>query len=389
MLPLPEPVHGGSLHALRPLLNFSDDDYVLSVGWLFEALHPRGPYPVLNAVGGEGTAKTTLAKILRGLIDPAALETRAPPREERDLAIAANNGHVIVYDNLSSIPPWLSDALCRIATGGGYATRQLYSDTDEVLLSVQRPIILTSIDNVIERGDLADRSMNPVLEQIADDRRRTEAHMKVAFEASHPGILGALLDAVSLGLRRLPHVRLERLPRMADFALWATACETACWAEGTFMRAYTAERAVATNSVIEADPIATSVQNFLAERTVWSGTAGALLAALNKIAGEAATNKGWPKTPHAMAGRLRRATTVLRGAEIKVTSPARTDKKRTWLLEQVGKTPPTSPTSPNASENNDLGEITSAASPTELPMPPNQGDLLFCPGAYQARHRPA
>jgi hypothetical protein len=77
-------------------------------------------------------AKTALSKILRELIDPNLARVRALPREERDLMIAANNGHVLAFDNLSSLPSWLSDALCRIASGGSFALRQLYTDADEV-----------------------------------------------------------------------------------------------------------------------------------------------------------------------------------------------------------------------------------------------------------------
>ena len=77
--------------------------------------------------------------------------------------------------------------------------------------------------------------------------------MWAAFEAERPRILGALLDAVAVGLKRLPATRLEKLPRMADFALWATACETALWPAGTFSSAYSGNRDEAVEDVIDAD----------------------------------------------------------------------------------------------------------------------------------------
>ena len=176
MFALPAPVSGGSLDALRSLLNVrSNADYVLIVSWLLAAMRERGPYPVLGLTGEAGTAKTTCAEMLRSLIDPSATPTRSPPREDRDLMIAASNGHIIAIDNVSSIPAWLSDALCRIATGGGYATRQLYSDTDEVLLAVQRPVIITAIEDVISRDDLADRSICVTLAPIPEQHRRPDA----------------------------------------------------------------------------------------------------------------------------------------------------------------------------------------------------------------------
>ena len=103
---------------------------MLVVAWLLAALQRGGPYPVLVIAGEQGSAKTMLTKILRTLIDPNAAPTRALPREERDLMIAANNGHILAFDNLSGLPSWLSDALCRLASGGSFAIRQLYTDCD-------------------------------------------------------------------------------------------------------------------------------------------------------------------------------------------------------------------------------------------------------------------
>jgi hypothetical protein len=236
MLPLPIPQRGGSVEALAAVLNLpAPDEFVLVVAWLLATLQWGGPYPVLVIAGEQGSAKTVLTKILRALIDPNAAPTRALPREERDLMIAANHGHVIAFDNLSSVPSWVSDALCRLASGGSFAIRQLYTDCDEVLFHAARPAILNGIEDVVCRSDLADRAMFLTLRPIADERRRTERQLWREFEVVRPRILGALLDAAAHGLRRLSRVQLECSPRMADFALWATACETAFWPAGTFL----------------------------------------------------------------------------------------------------------------------------------------------------------
>src|SRR5262249_26870331 len=104
------------------------------------------------------------------------------------------------------------------------------------------PTILNGIEDIVCRSDLADRAIFITLEPMADERRRTERELWGEFEAMRPCILGALLDAAAHGLRGLSGIRLERPPRMADFALWATACETAFWPPGTFLRAYNANR---------------------------------------------------------------------------------------------------------------------------------------------------
>ena len=97
MLPLPHPVAGGGIEELRPFLNVrSDNEFSLAVSWVLAALRDRGPYPVLALFGEHGTAKTTFAGILRALIDPNTMPLRNHlPREDRDLFIAATNGHVL------------------------------------------------------------------------------------------------------------------------------------------------------------------------------------------------------------------------------------------------------------------------------------------------------
>src|SRR5262249_52890771 len=150
MLPLPLPEKGGSITALTRFLNLSTrNDLVLLVAWLLAALRPRGPFPLLAICGEQGSAKTGLAKMVRSVLDPNAAMVRALPREERELFIAANNSHVLAFDNLSHLPRWTSDTLCRLASGGGLAVRQLYSDQDEVLFEAARPVIFNGIEDII------------------------------------------------------------------------------------------------------------------------------------------------------------------------------------------------------------------------------------------------
>jgi hypothetical protein len=158
------------------------------------------------------------------------------------LFIAASNGHVLAFDNLSGLPPWLSDTLCRLTSGGAFSTRRLFTDQDEILFAAARPVILNGIEDVITRPDLADRAILLMLAPIAERQRRPEHALWREFELARPHILGALLDAAAHGLHMLPRIRLNRLPRMADFALWATACESAFRPAGTLETAYSNNR---------------------------------------------------------------------------------------------------------------------------------------------------
>ena len=321
MLPLPTPQAGGSIEELASFLNLpSRNDFVLVVAWLLATLRTSGPYPVLAISGEQGSAKTVLSKLLKALIDPNVAPVRALAREERDLVIAANNSHVLAFDNLSGLPHALSDAFCRLATGASFGLRQLYTDADEVLFQAARPILLNSIEDVISRPDLADRAILLTLSPIGDRRRRSERQIWRDFELARPRLLGALLDAAALGLRKLGNLQLKQLPRMADFALWAAACETAFWPAGTFARAYQANRRAAIEDLIDVDPLAARIRQIMANCSTWTGNASDLLRAGADLSdpGLPGGAPAWPKNPRALAGRLRRAQPFLRALGIQI-----------------------------------------------------------------------
>ena len=179
--------------------------FVLIVSWLLMALREAGPYPVLVLTGEHGTSKSTLSKILRKLVDPnvSALRTLT---KEHDIFISARNGWVLAFDNLSYLSNEFSDTLCRISTGGGHATRTLYTDDEEQLFEVMRPIMLNGIGNVVTRGDLADRALVVSLKPIADGERKTEKEFWQNFDAKLSSIFGALLDMMVHGKRELPNI---------------------------------------------------------------------------------------------------------------------------------------------------------------------------------------
>lgn len=317
MQSLPVPMSGGSIETLRGFLNVqSDTDFVLVVSWILACLRNTGPYPVLVVSGEQGSAKSTFSAMVRSLVDPNTAPLRALPREDRDLFIAANNGHVLAFDNVSSLSPWLSDTLCRLATGGGFAVRQLYTDQDEVLFDASRPIILNGIEDIVTRQDLADRGIFLNLAPIPDDRRRPEAELWAAFHAARPRLLGVLLDAILVGLRLVSSIQLDGFPRMADFALWSTACETALWPPGTFRSAYQGNRDDAVDNVIDSDPVAAAVRILMSRKSVWEGTATQLHGVLAEIVGDGARAKTWPDDGRLLSGRLRRAAPFLRRAGI-------------------------------------------------------------------------
>ena len=316
MLPLPEPVRGGPLDLLKPFVNVPAPDWPLLLGWLVGALRPRGPYPVLLVHGEQGSAKSTLVRIVRALVDPNEAPVRKEPRNGQDLIIAARNGHIVAFDNVSRLSQDLSDDLARLATGAGFSARQLFTDLDEVVVQLSRPICVNGIEEVAVRGDLLDRGVILSLPSIGTFRDEDEFWS--AFRSAHPLILGALLDAVSMALAQHKTTATPNV-RMADFARWVSAAEPALGLDpGIFVAAYQANRAGAVQLTLEANTLAAPVQE-LALKGGFEGTATELLDRLgNLVSEDVRRQREWPKRANTLTGRLRRVAPALRRVGILV-----------------------------------------------------------------------
>jgi hypothetical protein len=321
-LPLPIPRLGGSIDQLRPYVNLTDQDFRLLIAWMAAALLPEGPYPILAIHGEQGSAKSTLAKVIRSLIDPQVAPVLAEPRSTRDLMATALSSWLLVYDNISEIPNWLSDSLCRLATGGGFAGRTLYSDDERHVIQAQRPVILNGIEDFVHRDDLADRCVFLNLPPIESFSRRAEAEFWRAFSAERPAILGGLLSAVVGGLRELPSVQLTELPRMADFACVGEAVGRALgWPEGTFLATYSENRQETTVTALEESVLATVLLDSAAMGGLvsWTLSATEMLKELgDDVPGKVRASSRWPKSPRAFTNELRRIAPGLRTRGISV-----------------------------------------------------------------------
>ena len=347
MLPIPAPERPHSDETLdtllRPYVNVPADpkpgpdgavrpgrDWVLVVTWLLAALRSRGPFAVLQFKGPPGSGKSTVARVLRNLIDPNEVGLDSEPRELRDIAIAARSSWCMAYDNLSRLSGKMSDTLCRLATGGGFRTRQLYTDEEERLFSFLRPVLLTGVGEVITAPDLLDRTLGIALVRVPEQQRRAEARFWANFERDAPRILGALLDTVAAALAQFPAVQADdsiALPRMADFGQWGIAVERAMgWPAGTFLDAYTETRRDASDVALDGSSITLPLFEWLNRRLAesknsknskrskegenrrWEGTMSELLRELEHELDsmpESSYGKvkpaGWPRSPNAFS----------------------------------------------------------------------------------------
>jgi hypothetical protein len=216
MQSLPIPKRGGNIDELRSFVNIKASDFPLIVAWLLAALRPRGPYPVLILEGPTGSAKSTLARILRHFVDPDSVPLRSPPRGLDDLNVEARYSHALVFDNFSRINQALSDALCRLATGGGSVQRQFFTKTGQVRFNAIRPVTLNGIPDLLEQPDLQGRSIVLIAPRLVT--KKTEARLFAELDAASGRIFGALLDLMVTGLRNLPDTVLTEDLRMAEFA---------------------------------------------------------------------------------------------------------------------------------------------------------------------------
>jgi putative DNA primase/helicase len=314
MLPLPEPERGGDIAAeLRHLVNLEDEtSFKMLIAWLVGTFHPAGPYTMLAIRGEGGAAKTTLGKLARHFVDPHVSQLRAPPKDEETLILAARSERVVGFDNLSAIPQWLGDALCRLLTGAGFSKRELYSDDEQLITHAIRPVIVTGISSELAaRADLSDRSIVISAKRLKDEARRTEEDYWADVKRRHPLILGALLDAVVCALRNADMEEPKRF-RMVDFAHWVQRAEAGLgWNEGDFVKAYAENTGAAASIVIEKDIIGEAVIE-LVKYADWTGSASELLKTLSEKVDERTRNSKEFPALNKITDRVRRLAPALR-----------------------------------------------------------------------------
>ncbi|MGR6034142.1 MAG: hypothetical protein ACU4EQ_07275 [Candidatus Nitrosoglobus sp.] len=310
-LPLPTK---GDINELWRFINTPEKAKPLVVAWLLMALRHGLPYPILTLQGGHGAAKTTASRVLRRLVDASIKDTQSPPRTEDDLFVSLARSHITAVDNLSHIPDWLSDTLCRAATGAAISKRLLYSNDDEALIQVKRPIIINGIGDLAGRQDLISRQIIINLEDIHPSQRMKEEAFWQAFHEAHPKILGALLTLVANGLKQLPHTQLETLPRMADFGHWGAAC-----LGEEFTKAYEDNIRQAVEEGLEASPLAGILIKLMDDISEWKSTPNELLNELDRRADDRTRRQqAWPKSARTLTSQLKRLDTALRTIGIAV-----------------------------------------------------------------------
>lgn len=335
MQPLPEPIHGGDISRLWALVNIPEDTRLLAIAWLLECLRPDTPFPVLEFIGEQGSAKSSTQATFRRVIDPNSCDLRGAPKTPEDAFVAGGANWIVSYENISHLSAPMQDALCVLATGGGFAKRKLYSDADEVVIRVKRPIILNGIAAAITAQDLIDRTLSVETPVIRD--RQESTVLVLDFERYHAGILGALLDIMVKTLAHLPGISIpaDERPRLIEFAkLGMAAAKAMNRPANDFLDDFNRRRDEAISRTIDASPVATAVIAYVEKYP--SGvrdTAEGIMRAMEHLR-PLGVGDAWPRTPKGFADLLRRAAPALRQLGIEVHSLPKTGGVIRWVIEK-------------------------------------------------------
>ena len=310
------------------LININDESTKLILKcYIISLFIPGIPKPVLMLHGEQGSAKSTCQELTKKIVDPSSILTLTFPRDINELVQQLSHNYVAYYENLSNIPDWISNQLCRAVTGSGFSKRELYSDDDDVVYQFIRCVGFNGVNLVAEKPDLLDRGIIIQLEFIPKKlRRKLKEDILPKFEMIRPQLLGYIFDILAKVLRveSSGGIKLETRSRMADFEEYAEIISRCMGnADYEFIRAYHENKKLQTDAALEARPIATVIIKFMESRENWTGTATQLLQEIEPVATELKIdthrNNLWPKSPGALSRRLNEVKNNLRDVSILVT----------------------------------------------------------------------
>lgn len=320
-----------------PIGNVDAQTWRVLLGWMTAAFVPDIAHPIVLFGGEQGTGKTTFARRVVDVLDPSTAPVRSVPRDLPQWVTAAAGSLVVALDNISGVREWLSDAMCRAATGEGYVSRRLYTDADLAVIQFRRCVILTAIDSGALRGDLAERVLPIELARIDSADRRTDADLEDRWKTDRPRVLGALFDLLADVLSVLDDVHLDDLPRMADFAKVLAAVDRVrpVSTPGTpgALDHYLQLTEGIQASVVDDDPVAAAIVELVTAKGGLEHTAQQLL---DRLTVPDPRPRSWPTSARGMGGHVRRIAPALRAVGIEVET-GRVGDRRTFILTPTDK----------------------------------------------------
>ena len=301
------PNANGDVNKIFDYINIKNNR-TLFLCWLITCFVPDIPHAMPIFYGEQGAAKSTTCRLLKSLIDPSELETLTLTKDERSLVVNLQTHWFLPFDNVSHISEETSDTLCRAITGGGMQQRKLFTNSEDYIFKFKRCIALNGINNVATRSDLLDRAILLELSRISEDERKELIEIEKNFEKDLPYILGGIFNVLSKAKRIRPTVKLDKLPRMADFARWGFAIGEALGGLGDiFIEEYLININKHDIEIINSNVVATLIVNFMEDKPEWEGLVSKLYNKLTALAPSWGINpkdKSFPSQPNVLSRRL-------------------------------------------------------------------------------------
>lgn len=294
---------------LQKYLNIKSPETLrLLLIYIVSCFIPKIAHPILITTGSHGAAKTTSNVLIKKLVDPALADIISLPRDKRDLFVQLNKGYMLFYDNIKKINPEFNDVFCQASTGGYQIARKLYTDDDIVTYKLQRCLLLNGIGNLTDQPDLLDRAISIRYERIGETVRMTEQELYTNFNQDLPYFLNDIFNIVSGAMKIIDSVKLDNLPRMADFARWGYAiAEVMGIGGGNFIKYYKANQLGLGLELIESNTTAMTIIGFMKREKVWKGSVKAFWELINDFAMRKNINRNdqtWAKNENSLSRRM-------------------------------------------------------------------------------------
>ncbi|MFH0969749.1 MAG: toprim domain-containing protein [Patescibacteria group bacterium] len=319
------PERNGNIKRLLNFVNIKDlKQQVLFLVNIIVDFFPHIIRPLSVYFGSQSSAKSTVSRMVKNIIDPAGTELLVLMGDQRELAQQLSHHYLLAFDNLSGLSGGISDILCKAVTGAGLTKRKLFSDEENIQFNFRRALILNGINLMVVRPDLLDRSLLFQFERIKDDEMKSDEQFLKEFDAEKGKLLGAIFDVMSKAMKIVPTIKLSKLPRMADFTRYGCAvAEVLGYGKELFLDAYEENRKIQNKKAVEENPIAAAISIWMEQLVFdsWEGTATELLRELQKTAeneGIDTKSRKWPKDASALSRRINevKVNLFLEGIEI-------------------------------------------------------------------------
>lgn len=336
MLPLPDPKRGGDHNLLWKYVNLATaNDRLLFLNWLLSSMIASQSYAIAFLRGQQGCGKSTSASFARQFIDPQEAPKRNKPSSVADMMAHAEDQFLLFYDNVSKIPDWMSDLLCLLSEGAGHREGRKGRGEGGADTETRRPIVITSIANVLTKGDVLDRSLIFDLSPIPAENRRSREEMQIAFRKDAPAIYGGLLTLLAKTLSKESEVRTKVLPRMADHARMGIALEEVLGLpQGAYLDAYRDNHDAGGAISVDSSSLLRGLQKFVLKSRPFEGQTAELLDSLERIVKKVDRGPDWPKLPNQLSSELRRLMPNAHLAGFRIGSK-RVHGYTIWTIETI------------------------------------------------------